>query len=206
MNNYKVPAIFGIAIMAIGLFTVSGFSMSPSASQTGIASAGMPMMGHIEMVAKHSDGTIYAYRQTDNVVVAVGKTCTGMLVFGTVANTTGSTNTSCGAGGNGKFQAIGLGVGSGSAGAGDTELFARAATAATTVSNIGLINGSSTVSAMSILSNTFTMANGSQTITEAGLFDNTAKTQRHMFAHQTFTGIPVNANDQLTLKWTVNLG
>ena len=62
-------------------------------------------LGHVELVAKDADGNIKAYRQTDNIVVNIGKTCAAERIFGASGNSTGA----C-AGGATAFDWIGLGT------------------------------------------------------------------------------------------------
>lgn len=206
MTSFKTLVIFGIAILTVGGIsgTIYGFSTLSSLENKSTTSS-LPFAGHVELIAAHSDGAIYAYRQTDNTVVAEGKTCVGALVFGNTGNATSNNDTRCAGGGFGKFQFIGIGTGTTASATTDLGLEKRIETFAADTAP-GLLNGSSTA-AQSIIDKAFTIANGTNTIGEIGLFDNANQIAGHMFARQALsTGIPVNNGDVLTVKWTINIG
>lgn len=217
-------AVCVIAIAGVsGVFgTLNGFSVLPA--QTNGVSGSAPLEGHVTVVATHPDGNVYAYRQTDNLVTNVGKTCVGVLVFGVAGNSTtdggGAVSTHCQATSVGKFQFIGIGTDTTTAAVEQThlgkEIEARQQDATPGVTNATGTGASSTLVGIGIINAAFTTTANStaQSIGEAGLFDATrngggvtSSLSGHMFARQVISpAIGVNTGDTLNIKWTISLG
>lgn len=160
-------------------------------------------MGNVVLVAKDTDGNIKAYRQTDNIITNVGKSCAAMKIFGqTTTNTTGSQQTMCGGGGanSGLFNYVGIGTSGTAEAAGDTSITGSIARAQDT--GVGLVNGTGPTYAI-IQPGAFTGL--SATIQEAGLFDAGGTSGNHMFARKTFTSIVLTPSDSLTVTWRISL-
>ena len=91
----------------------------------------------------------------------------------------------------------------------DTELAADGLTraAATTVTWTNSSGAEPGDSAQIVLAKTFTVT-GTQTIAEAGLFNDTSGNgdTDAMFARKAFNGVTVNNGDSLTVTWTINIG
>lgn len=201
MNNNKLPALIAVLAIVVGVGSVDSVSVFSSAftqpaSQT---DGGVKMLGHLELVATDNSGNIKAYRQTDNIVTGVGKNCVAQRLFG--ANGTGGsgdTNTCGGAKNTNAFTWIGIGTSTQTEQFTDTALIGQ-------VGNRGLasavgINANSTSSPYSSIQRTL-VSNATNTIAESGLFD--ASASSHMFARKTFTGIPLNSGDSLTVTWRI---
>jgi hypothetical protein len=197
MTNYKMLIPFGIAILAVGgiLIGTSGLTTVSTANKL---SDGSMFMGHVELVAKDSNGDIKAYRQTDNIVTYVAKNCAAIRIFGAMGGGNATQATACG-GATSTFNWIGLGTGTATELATDPGLTAASGSRSQDTTK-GLINGTN-VNPYVTLQQTFTP--GAVTIAEAGVFD--ASSGGHMFAHKTFTGIPLGATDTLTVTWRITL-
>lgn len=199
MNNNKLPALIAVLAIVVGVGSVdsvsvfsSGFSQVADKTNDG----GVKMLGHLEMVAKDNSGAIKSYIQTDNIVTNVGKTCVAMRIFG--AN--GSSNTACGGGitlNSNLFQWIGIGTATQAEAATDSALFGQVGSRGL-ASAVGL-NGNTTGPYSSIQRTI--LSNSTSSIAESGLFD--ASASGHMFARKTFTAIPLNSGDSLTVTWRI---
>jgi hypothetical protein len=197
MTQYKLPAIFAVIALVAATGTLSELNgLSTSSTSLGKTSEGLKMLGHVEIVAKDSSGNIKAYRQTDNIVTNVGKSCVGVRLFGGNGSQSTGDNTACGGSTQtAKFSWIGLGTSTQAEAATDTALITPFENrgAATT----GLINGTNTYNTIQRT----LLANGTGTISESGLFD--ASSGGHMFARKQFTGIGLNSLDTLTVTWRI---
>ncbi|MBI1827902.1 MAG: hypothetical protein HY222_07875 [Thaumarchaeota archaeon] len=207
MNRNSTIALLGIAIVAsVGMMGVNGFLAMPStetASTNTVANGGENMLGHITVVAKDSQGNVKSYRQMDNVVSFVGRTCTAAALFG--QPTTAGTN-NCNPG---TFKYIGIGSVSTVELSSDTGLnaptFVTTRTGADSITNS--TNGAGAVTTQSA---SFTMGSGSTTqVGEADLADasSTSNGAVHMFAHKSIVPV-INtvSGDTLTVTWTVTTG
>lgn len=84
MNRNSSIALFGaVFVVAVGLMGANGvFSMSSGiigTSGTNYHENAGNLLGHVTLVAQDPSGNIKAYRQMDNVVTQVGRTCTAVL-------------------------------------------------------------------------------------------------------------------------------
>jgi hypothetical protein len=159
-------------------------------------------VGNAVLVQKDPDGNIKAYRQTDNIITNVGKSCAAMELFGqATTNTTGSQQTMCGGGGanSGLFNYVGIGTSGTSEAVGDTSITGGLTRAQDT--GVGLVNGTNTYAIIQPAAFTGIAA----TIQEAGLFDAGGTAGNHMFARKTFTSIVLTASDSLTVTWRISL-
>ena len=210
--------MFGIlfaAAMALGMVTVSGFSnplFVASASDTK-ATSHMDMLGHITLTATDPTGKITSYIQTDNIIVNRGENCVAEALFNV---TTGGTDPCIGTGqhtgGNsngiadGGFTYIAIGTGGSSpAGAANQTLsaeFDRIKDNSTTVMSS---TGTSATSALVTLTTVFNATVGTS-IDESGIFDQAGTDAGNMLARKTFTAIPLNPNDKLTVEWEITIG
>jgi len=212
MKNYTILATVVMAIIGVGgiIGTTSGFSFtSPTSSQGNSPAEQSAFEGHVTVIAKHPDGTVYAYRQSDNTVTQVGKTCAGVALFGT--NGTAGT-IQCGGAGTNKFQYVS--VGDSAAALGDGYVFLNSEVQRQ-IENVGIgtTNATSGGKAVSDVVATLTMANGSKTLAESGLHDGAGThtaggvPSSHMFSRLLISPtIAVNNGDQVTVRWTISLG
>jgi len=161
-------------------------------------------VGNAILVQKDPDGNIKAYRQTDNIITNVGKSCAAMELFGqATTNTTGNQHTMCGGGGanSGLFNWVGIGTGSGAEAVGNTSI-------TTTISRlqdtgVGLVNGTNTYAIIqpAAFGNTI-----DADIQEVGLFDSAGTaSEGHMFARKVITLINMDSGDSLTVTWRISL-
>jgi hypothetical protein len=200
MNNNKLPALIAVLAIVVGVGSVDSVSVFSSGFSQPVdtSSGGMKMLGHLELVATDSSGNIKAYRQTDNIVTGVGKNCVALRLFG--AN--GTDPTGCGGTGNtAKFTFIGIGTGSTAEAFTDTGLGTPGANNRGPATAVG-VNQNSTATPYSSIQKTLT-SNSTQSIAESGLFDVGGTTGGHMFARKTFTAIPLNSGDSLTVTWRI---
>ena len=163
-------ATYAIGAVAATLALVLGLITAVPASTVATYSAGMPMMGHAEIVLKDIDGNIKGYQQSDNVVVINGQDCAADLIFGS-----GTLAGICGAGAT--FFTF-IGVGSSTATATDVstslgvELGALTRTGAV-IGEADAIGGNAAAGgtgAMKTIEGTFILT-ASATVAEVGLFD-----------------------------------
>lgn len=209
MKNYTILATVVMAIIGVGgiIGTTSGFSFtSPTSSQGNSPAEQSAFEGHVTVIAKHSDGTVYAYRQSDNTVTQVGKTCAGVALFG--SNGTGGT-AQCGGAGTNKFQYISVGDSGAALSDGFTFLNSEVQRQIQN-GGIGTTNATAGGKAVSDVVATITMTNatGGKTLQESGLHDGSGThASSHMFSRLLISPtIAVNNNDQVTVRWTISLG
>ena len=192
-----VPFIAAVIAISGILLSTGSVGVSPQASTL---SASPSFLGHIELVAKDANGNIKAYRQTDNIVVSVGKNCAAVNIFGVPGNSTG---TACGGVTTNQFKYVGVGTGTNAATVSDTGLQLQVGNGTNVRASNGtytLINTTASTPTYSIQSVFKPNAN----IAEAGIFDQNSY-KGHMFARQTFTAINLGSSDTLTVTWRVTL-
>jgi hypothetical protein len=207
MNKNSSIALSGVAVaLAIGLLGLNGvFSMPSGISSNSYNGNSQNMLGHVEIVDKDQFGNIKAYRQSDNIVTNVGRTCTAVAVFGdpSTHNCGGSTGSAV----PGPFSFISLGSGSTTAATSDNSLVNQL----TALQRVGYTISNSTdpgthTGAIAQSSALFTFV-ASSTVQESGLSDGTqSSTASHLYARQTISPINVNSGDQLTITWKVTVG
>jgi hypothetical protein len=200
-----ILAVFAIVATAGTLTSFNVFSVPSSSLDTqSNGNGGINMQGHLEIVAKNPNGQVTAYRQTDNIVTAVGKSCVGVRLFG--ANNTGGNGTSTACGGYrqiGKFSIVAIGTGATAETTHDTDLGAIDGARGNATST-GLMNSTGGQTIYSIIQRQFQQNVSAASVTESGLFDQVATgAGSHMFARKTFTAITLNPLDTLTVTWRI---
>ncbi len=227
MNRNTTYALFGVtfALVASGLVGSNLLSAQPSglvALDNTPTDDGMKITGHVTTVATDANGHIKAYRQTDNLVVNVGKDCVTRLLFGGASGTGRGLNTgttTCVGGLNAPWTVIAVGNRSSvvvpagtdhrlvSEPNGTNQGLNRQLATSITYTNS---TGAGGTSSISVIQTTFgplsgLSATGTQ-VTESGLFNSTTIAASGMFAHQAISSIALNNGDSLTIKWTINVG
>ena len=201
--NTKLLVPFIVAVVAISGILLSTSSIGPSSQASKLSDSPM-FLGHIELVAKDTNGNIKAYRQTDNLVVNTGKSCAAVAIFGLPTN--GSQTTACGGVSTNKFTQIAIGVATAAPAAGDLALGSQTGGRATN-GTYSLVNGTTGALGASATNPFYSIQTTfhptAVNIAEAGIFD--AGTNGHMFAHQQFTAISLAASDTLTVTWRITL-
>ena len=231
--NSKSTIIVLVAALAV-LSGAMGMSMTGAFSDQGIMTASTKniavglMTGHLEIEARHPNGELYAYRQTDNEVVDDGEQCILKMLFATTG--TGSaagrgeyTSTNA-AGGNpactgaltGAWDVIGIGTTTTSAADTDVRLGNETSTSngllRGTATSKTWSNGTGTGATQIELSKTFTSASPrAHAIAESGLFNSTtictADTScQGMLAHKAFSAVTLANGDSITITWTFRVG
>ena len=194
MRRYTI-ALMAIAFaVTIGMLGANGLLATPfviAKTATSTMNGDIPLKGQVTLVVNSPDGKIKAYRQMDNLVVNVGETCTGSLLFGDQGKCAGSL-----------FNYIAIGTSTAS------ELTSNTSLGVETLSRIqdttNTLTNSTGTGATSQLSTTFT-ATANAAIGESGLFD--ASSTGHMFARKLISPVVnVVSGDQLTVTWTVTTG
>lgn len=194
-----------LTIALAAIVTVGGaFALTQTGRTTGLQTEDMKTLGHVALVVYGPDGNIKAYRQTDNQVTTTGDNATVNKLFAVTRST--NTGTS-----SGVFTSVAVGTGTNAALASDTALQSQvghkvSASRSTTTATHGNVVLTANFAAGRITNST------TQTITEAGIFDNTNSsglslngTNVNMFARQQFTGIGIGPSDTLQITWTVNI-
>ena len=202
MKNSVVLATVIMAIVGTGSIvgTTDGFGIltNPSSS-TNVQQT--PFEGHVTIVAKHADGTVYAYRQSDNTVTIYGKTCASVLIFGTNSTQCGG-NTS-----TDKFQYVAVGTSNNPES--DTSVYLGSEIVRAIKTQGGTTNATSGGHAFADVVSLITIGNatGGASLNEAGLFDAALAHQGHMFARKLISpAIAVNNGDLVNVKWTITIG
>lgn len=208
-NTITLVVVATIVAAGTGFLGFSFASNQSNPNQPLVTSA--IMNGHLELVVKDADGQIKAYRQSDNAITTKAENCVAKLLFkgpssGTGAGCTGAITN--------PFTYIAVGTGTGSETNTNTDLgtelassgLSRALATTVTITN-STTGGTGSSSASVSISKSFSVS-GTQTVTEAGLFNDTlanANTDA-MFARKVFSGVTVNNGDTLTVTWTINIG
>jgi hypothetical protein len=198
-SNFGIMGVSLSAVIAV-LFATGTLSFATQNTEPATYDQST-FMGHLVLVQKDTDGNIKAYRQSDNIVTTVGKSCAIMEIFGqSTSNTTGSQQTMCGGGGanSGLFNYVGIGTDATGEVVGNTAL-AAATGSRQQDTGVGLVNSSGVYAIIEPSAFTGLTA----TIREAGLFD--ALTGNHMFARKTFADIGLTSSDSLTVTWRVSV-
>jgi len=215
MKNSKNIGILAAVVFAVGMVgfnlsdgTISLIDNVPLATMEG----GM-ISGHLEIIHTDKDGNILSYQQTDNAIVNQGRNCAANMLFGVTANDACTDDTP------GVYNVIGIGNGT---------VFAGDNTAVNlndevTEAGEGLLRSEATSTAVTELEQavdaatdvsktriqavfTYTGVEASNTIVEAGLFNQTAITNDSVFAIKNFpTAVAMNTNDVLTVNWEISI-
>ncbi|AJZ76085.1 hypothetical protein [Candidatus Nitrosotenuis cloacae] len=225
--------ILGVALTVVaGLFGAASFGLieTNNVSKASTTTTGL-ITGHVTTIHKDSAGNVVGYRQSDNLIVNGGENCTLKMLFAAAGGAAGGNNVCTGANTAG-YRWIAIGNTTSSYIAGntpgaplptDTNLgnpynsTAANAGMARKFGNVGLSGWSNSTgstnagTATVVMSATFTNnAVGARVVNESGLFNMTDGGSNHqtdgMFAKQVFSGISLNANDSLTVQWTINVG
>ncbi len=166
----------------------------------------LPIWGHVIIQVTDDEGNIKNYMQTDNVITASAKGCTGNLLFGTAFATCTNSATA--------FDDIVLSPDSFADNAataaltntGFTNQFVSGSSLFESISNTlteGL-SASGTSSERVDIAHTFSYTGGSsQTVTSAALMN----TANSVFAIKNFpSAVSLNNGDDLTVTWQITLG
>lgn len=177
-------------------------------TQTNAGTTEQPVvLGHLELVTKDKDGSIKAYRQTDNLVVSNGLNSTINDLFGSSTQTTSAATVKT-------FSYVGVGTSNTAVAYTDTKLTAQVSNRQLGTVTAITAGGGTGMGAQIVASwAAGKLANATQTTTtvqEAGLFDagNTSNTitsaMANMYAHQVITpGIALGTGDTLTVTWKI---
>lgn len=206
MQRYTTIALFSAIALSVGILGVYGLTSVPStlnAQSSPQNTDGVPLLGHVTMTVTDPKGDIVAYHQGDNIVVRQAEDCLSEKIFG-------ASNADCPTGGT-SYTAIAIGNGTQTQVATRTSLAAEIDTQDPTLdrksATITPTQSTGSAAASDLLQATFTNGGATtNTISESGIFNSTAVSSVGMFAYQTFTGIPLNSGDSLTVKWTVTIG
>jgi len=214
MKNSKNIGMLAAVVFAVGMV---GFNLSDGTitliDDVPLATMESGMFsGHLTIIHTDKDGNILSYQQTDNAIVNQGRNCAANMLFGALAQTTGCDDQTPGV-----YDIIGIGNGTL---AGDNTLVDLNAEIA--ISGDGLTRSEATVASVASeletavdaasdvsktkISAEFTYT-GSQTgnsITEAGLFNQTAILNDSVFALKQFpSAVNMNSGDKLTVNWEI---
>ena len=223
--NPKSTIIVLVAALAV-LSGAMGMSMTGAFSDQGIMTASTKniavglMTGHLEIEARHADGDLFAYRQTDNEVVDDGEQCILKMLFATTDATAGRGGyTSTGSGActgslNNAWDVIAIGTctdcqGGGADAPNDLDVILK-----TEVTANGGQRQIATVKTWTngtfpqvVMSKTFTATVGNiGAVTESGLFNSTAPNTNGMLARNSFAAVTINSGDSITITWTFKIG
>ena len=221
--NSKSTIIVLVAALAV-LSGAMGMSMTGAFSDQNMMTASTSnvavglMSGHLEIVAHHPNGELYAYRQFDNAVVDDGEQCILKMLFGSGQNNQGrgqyAGTGACTGDLTGAWDVIAIGTCT-SCQTGETydpdDLDVILKTEST--ANGGQ-RGLATEKTWTngtfpqiVMSKTFTATGGNiGAVTESGLFNSTTANKNGMLARNTFSPVTINTGDSITITWTFKVG
>ena len=198
---------------AMGMTMTGAFSdQNMMTASTNNVAVGL-MTGHLEIVAHHPNGELYAYRQFDNAVVDDGEQCILKMLFATTDGTAGrggyTGTTACTGVLTGAWDVIAIGTGGGGPAETDVKLTTESTTnggergVATTKTWGNLTAGIPQI----VMSKTFTSAGGAiGAVTESGLFNSTTVAGSGMLARNIFSAVTLADGDSITITWTFKVG
>ena len=109
MDNKKTAMFGAVIAIAAGLFGANAAQINNSQQvMTNGLVEGSPIFGHITVAAKNAKGEVYAYRQSDNLILSQGLNCMAYALFRTAATTgtVASDRISCGGAGTATNTAL----------------------------------------------------------------------------------------------------
>ena len=204
---------------AMGMTMTGAFSdQNMMTASTSNVAVGL-MTGHLEIMAHHPNGELYAYRQFDNAVVDDGEQCILKLLFATTGPVSGTSEN-----GRGEYASTGActGVLTGawdviaigtctSCGAVETDV--KLGTESTTNGGERGVATTKTWGNLTggipqiVMSKTFTSDGGDiGAVTESGLFNSTTVAGSGMLARNTFSAVTLANGDSITITWTFRVG
>lgn len=151
-------------------------------------SGGMGTDSNVYVTVRDADGNVKATRAVHNVETNAGIEAIQQLINDGVSDPT-----------DGQFSAIAIGTGTSSFSASSTSLNSEDTRAAASCSQ----STTSVTNDTMTLENTFNFS-GSKTIAETGVFNNTTS-GGVMLCATTFSGVPVEDGDSMTVTWDVQL-
>ena len=188
----KLIIAFAVTVTILGGLTfglASDFVKdSPSALKSGALA-----LGHLTLTAYDENGNVIAYQQTDNTVTNKGDDCMAQLIF---VETTPSGNCA------GEVQFSTVHIGTSTAAFAETSNNLGAYHAETNPLTVVITAASDTGGADTLLTANFLNVNAN--IAEASIQTGSA-TGSDALALQSFSAIPLGANDDLTIQWTVTV-
>ena len=199
------------AIVAVGTGLL-GFNLASNQSIPNQAFVTSAMMnGHIQLVVTDADGQIKGYRQTDNAITTKAENCVAKLMFKGPSSGTGS---GCTGAITNPFAYVAVGTGTTGESGTLTNLTTELAASGLdrSLGTVSIANsttgGTGSTAAIVTITKAFSVVTTGQTVTEAGLFNDTAANGATdaMFARKLFTGVAVSPGDTLTVTWTINIG
>lgn len=210
-NTITIVVVAAIVAVGAGFLGFSFASNQSIPSQAFVTSA--LMNGHIQLVVTDPDGHIKGYRQTDNAITTRAENCVAKLLFkGPSTGAVAGNTYGCQGAINNPFSFIAVGTGGTAETNTLTDLTTELASSGLTraLGTVTIANSTTGGTGSSNAAVTITKAfsvTGSQTVTEAGLFNETAASGTDsMFARKLFTGVSVANGDTLTVTWTINIG
>ena len=193
------------SIIAVGAISAAslllGFDDNFSITSVNPLKSGATMMGHVILTATDENGQIIGYRQTDNVVTNFGDECIADIIFDVASAATCTATGTVDA-----YDNIAIGTGDCSSCTETTRQLVQYVTddfVSPTGFDSAVITTSTTFGGASTLI-TAIFLDVDATITEAAIqagtvTDGTAST----LAIQSFTGLTIGANNDLTIQWTI---
>lgn len=140
-----------------------------------------PTKNHIELTARHADGTVFAYGFSPNTVTDAGRNRARKCLWDVATTCT-------------KYDDIGSGTGSSASEATQTALVTEVESRCT-----GAYTEPASFQAKLTCTVSYT---ATRAITEAGLFDATAA--GNIWTYTDFAAINVNNGDSIEFRWTLN--
>lgn len=218
MNNSKNMGLYAAVIaVSVGVLGAYGFSISSSSlsNTSSVTSEGTPILGHVTAIVTDSSGHIKQYMQGDNAVQINAKDCVGRSLFGNIGSSFSASVCSGALTGNFTKIAISSSGAGGTFGdnldalTGEYTSFGLARTTASSESATWT-DAPHSGSGTEVIQATFTNTDSSSHVVgSAGLFNSTtAGGSGGMFSGQDLTGsgVTLNQNDAITIKWTISIG
>jgi len=187
----KLIIAFAVTVTILGGLTF-GLASDIVKDSPNALKSGALLLGHLTLTAYDENGNVIAYQQTDNTVTNKGDECIAEAIF----TQTGGTSTCAN---ENEFNTIHIGTATAAFTEASTGLGAYHAQTGPASVDVNLATG--TGGSATLLTANFIDVSG--TIAEASIQQ--LDTTSDALALQSFPGIPLGANDDLTIQWTVTI-
>jgi len=187
----KLIIAFAVTVTILGGLTFGLASDIVKDSPNALKSGAM-VLGHLTLTGYDENGNVIAYQQTDNTVTNLGDDCIARLIFNEDIDGNCTTDN--------PFDTIHIGTAT--AGFVESNTNLGAYHISTGPASVDITAATATGGAATLLTANF--IDVSATIAEASIQESTT-TSSDALALQSFPGIPLGANDDLTIQWTVTI-
>ena len=188
----KLIIAFAVTVTILGGLTFGLASDIVKDSPNALKSGAM-VLGHLTLTGYDENGNVIAYQQTDNTVTNLGDDCIAEAIFIQTGGSSVCANEN-------QFNTVHIGTAT--AGFTESSTVLGAYHINTGPASVVVNSATGTGGAATLLTANF--IDVSATIAEASIQESST-TSSDALALQSFPGIPLGANDDLTIQWTVTI-